>query len=150
MKNFILLILFIFLTNCGFEPIYSKKNFDFKINRIEKANTVINNEISNALTNIYNNLNASKVLNIKINSKKYLNIKSKDKRGDPSKFELLITVSFEAKDELEKKYNKEFSRKMNFNNSDDKFQLAKYKLELEKLLIKKLIEDINNYLANIQ
>ena len=150
MKNFILLILFIFLTNCGFEPIYSKKNLDIKINKIEKENTLLNNEISNALLNIYNSLSASKVLNIKIDSKKFVNIKSKNKKGDPSNFELLIKIDFEAVDQSDKKYIQEFSRKINFNNSDDKFQLAKYQLELEKILTKKLIEDINNYLANIQ
>ena len=150
MKNFILIIIFIFLTNCGFEPIYSKKNLDIKINKIEKENTLLNNEISNALLNIYNSLNASKVLNIKIDSKKSVNVKSKNKKGDPSNFELLIKVDFEAIDQSDKKYSQEFSRKINFNNNDDKFQLAKYQLELEKILTKKLIEDIVNYLANVQ
>ncbi len=150
MKNILFVLLFIFLTNCGFEPIYSKKNLDIKINKIEKENTLLNNEISNALLNIYSNLSASKILNIKINSKKSVNIKSKNKKGDPSNFELLIKVNLEAVDQSDKKYSQEFSRKINFNNNDDKFQLAKYQLELEKILTKKLIEDINNYLANIQ
>ena len=127
-----------------------KKNLDIKINKIEKENTLLNNEISNALLNIYNDLSASKVLNIKIDSKKSINVKSKNKKGDPSNFELLIKIDFEAVDQSDKKYIQEFSRKINFNNSDDKFQLAKYQLELEKILTKKLIEDINNYLANIQ
>ena len=150
MKNFLLLLLFIFLTNCGFEPIYSKKNLDIKINKIVKENTLLNNEISNALLNIYNDLSASKVLNIKIDSKKSINVKSKNKKGDPSNFELLIKVDFEAIDQSDKKYSQEFSRKINFNNNDDKFQLVKYQLELEKILTKKLIEDIINYLANAQ
>ena len=150
MKNFLLLLLFIFLTNCGFEPIYSKKNLDIKINKIEKENTLLNNEISNALLNIYNDLSASKVLNIKIDSKKSINVKSKNKKGDPSNFELLITVNFEAISQFDEEYRQQFSRKINFNNSDDKFQLAKYQLELEKILTKKLIEDIINYLTNIQ
>ena len=150
MKNILFVLLFIFLTNCGFEPIYSKKNLDIKINKIEKENTLLNNEISNALLNIYSNLSASKILNIKINSKKSVNIKSKNKKGDPSNFELLLKVNLEAVDQSDKKYSQEFSRKINFNNNDDKFQLAKYQLELEKILTKKLIEDINNYLANIQ
>ena len=150
MKNFILIIIFIFLTNCGFEPIYSKKNLDIKINKIVKENTLLNNEISNALLNIYNDLSASKVLNIKIDSKKSVNVKSKNKKGDPSNFELLIKVDFEAIDQSDKKYSQEFSRKINFNNNDDKFQLVKYQLELEKILTKKLIEDIINYLANAQ
>ena len=150
MKNFLLLLLFIFLTNCGFEPIYSKKNLDIKINKIEKENTLLNNEISNALLNIYNDLSASKVLNIKIDSKKSINVKSKNKKGDPSNFELLITVNFKAISQFDEEYRQQFSRKINFNNSDDKFQLAKYQLELEKILTKKLIEDIINYLTNIQ
>ena len=95
-------------------------------------------------------MSASKVLNIKIDSKKFVNVKSKNKKGDPTNFELLIKVDFEAIDQSDKKYSQKFSRKINFNNNDDKFQLAKYQLELEKILTKKLIEDIINYLANAQ
>ena len=148
-SKIIFLLVFICLPHCGFDAIYSKKNIDLKINSIEKENTILNNEISNALKSIYSDVNATNVINLKIKSEKFLNVKSKDKKGDPS-IQLLIKVNLNIANQNGEELNKEFSKSINFNNSEDKFQLSKYQSELEKILIKKLIEDINNYLANIQ
>ena len=48
-KLFLLLILSIFITNCGYQKIYSNKNLQLSIKEIKKENTDLNNEISNAL-----------------------------------------------------------------------------------------------------
>ena len=44
---------------------------------------------------------------------------------------------------------KVLSRKITYNNSDDKFKLKEYENELEDILITKIIEDLINYLSNI-
>ena len=53
-------------------------------------------------------------------------------------------------DQNNSNYNKKFSRNISFKNTDDKFELSRYQSDLEKLLIKKLIEDMNSFLAEIQ
>ena len=54
MKKLILLfIITLFVTSCGYQKIYSSKNLQLSIKEIKKENTVLNNEISNALLNIF-------------------------------------------------------------------------------------------------
>ena len=43
-----------------------------------------------------------------------------------------------------------FSRKITYNNSDDKFKLKQYENELENILINKVVEDLIVYLTNIE
>ena len=149
-KTLFFLLIIPFLTQCGFEPIYLKKNINITINEIEKENTALNNEISNALKKIYNNTDAAKILNLTLNSNKIVSVKSKDNKGDPLIFELKIEAELDAMDQNNSNYNKKFSRNISFKNTDDKFELSRYQSDLEKLLIKKLIEDMNSFLAEIQ
>ena len=82
--------------------------------------------------------------------KKKIEIKSKDSKGDPNLYELSITLKIEVYNETSGKIlKKEFNRKLNYKNQDDKFQLNQYQKEIEKLLIGKIIEDILSYLSNL-
>ena len=50
-NNFIfLIILFVTLSNCGYQPIYSTKNLNFTIGNIEKENTSLNNKFEKTIT----------------------------------------------------------------------------------------------------
>ena len=49
-----------------------------------------------------------------------------------------------------KEYTKIFTKKMNYNNNDDKFQLSQYINEIEKILIEETVEEIVIYLTNIK
>ncbi len=53
---------------------------------------------------------------------------------------------------MEKIKDKEqiFTKKITYNNSDDKFKLKQYEDELEDLLITKIVEDLINFLSNIE
>ena len=44
---------------------------------------------------------------------------------------------------------KNFSSKINYNNSDNKFELNQYENEIEKQIINELIEEIILYLSNL-
>ena len=49
-----------------------------------------------------------------------------------------------------KENKRTFSRKITYNNSDDKFKLKQYEKELEKILIVKIVEDLISYLSNVR
>ena len=56
-KKFVLLtglLIITLLYGCGYEPIYSSKNFLFKINEIKHANNKIDNQIAKSLKSISN------------------------------------------------------------------------------------------------
>ena len=138
------------LSNCGYEPIYSSKNFNLTINKIEADKTALNNTIVNALEKIYSDENSENYISLKINSSKNINIKQKDSSGNPKIFELVLNVTLEIQNEENNFSTKKFSKSINFNNNDDKFKLSQYQNELENTLIKLVIEDIIIYLSNYQ
>lgn len=147
-KIFLIVISFLILSSCGYEPIYSKKNLNFSIGNIEKTNTSLNNQF----TRIINSLNNKKTddkINIKIESKKEIFIKSKNAKGDPLVFEVEIILEVLIIDQ-NKENKRTFSRKITYKNSDDKFKLRQYEKELEKILIVKIVEDLISYLSNVR
>ena len=90
-KSFFFLVCFLILSNCGYEPIYSTKNLNFTIGKIDKSNTSLNNKFSKKI-NILKNKKIEKKIDIKIESNKEINIKSKDTKGNTLVFELKITL----------------------------------------------------------
>ena len=94
------------------------------------------------------NRESDKKINIKIESDKKIRIKSKDSKGNTLVLELEINLRFVNLDS-DNQTQKVLSRKITYNNSDDKFKLKEYENELEDILITKIIEDLINYLSNI-
>ncbi len=146
-KPFIFLILFLVLSSCGYQPIYSTKNLNFTIGKVEKENTSLNNKFAKSI-NTLTNRESDKKINIKIESDKKIRVKSKDSKGNTLVLELEINLKFTNLDS-DNQAQKLLSRKITYNNSDDKFKLKEYENELEDILITKIIEDLINYLSNI-
>ena len=146
-KPFIFIIFFLILSNCGYQPIYSTKNLNFTIGKVEKENTSLNNKFAKSI-NTLTNKESNKKINIKIESDKKIKVKSKDSKGNTLVLELEINLKFTNLDS-DDQAQKFLSRKITYNNSDDKFKLKEYENELEDILITKIIEDLINYLSNI-
>ena len=149
MRNsfFLFFLLFLFLSNCGYKPIYSTKNLNFTIGNIEKSNTPLNNKFAKSINSLKNEEDDKKI-DIKIESDKKVKIKSKDSKGNALVFELEIYLNFTTLN-IDNETEKLLLRKITFNNSDDKFKLKQYENELEDILITEIVEDLINYLSNI-
>ena len=149
-KIFLFLILTFFINQCGYEKIYSDKNLNLTIKNIKKENTIINNELTNALLGIFSNNTSENTLEVEIQSNKSTEIKSKDAKGDPSVYVLKLETKIIVKDKTNKEYMNVFYEEMNYNNSDDKFKLSQYVNEIEKILIQETVEEIIAYLTNLK
>ena len=149
-KLFLILILTLFVSQCGYEKIYSGKNLNITIKNIKKDNNVINNELSKVLLGVLSNKTSENTYDLEIQSKKSINIKSKNSKGDPSVYVLKLETKIIAKDKANNEYMNIFYEEMNYNNNDDKFELSQYVKEIEKVLIRETVEDIIAYLANIE
>ena len=145
----IFLLFFFFLISCGYEPIYSSKNINFSIKEIIKKDNNLNNKFENSLR-LFSNEKLPNQIKIKIESNKNVKKKSKDSKGNPNVYELVIylklTVEKNTNDET---LIKNFERNINYNNSDDKFKLNQYQKELEDLLVNKITEDVLKYLSSL-
>lgn len=146
-KIIALILIVTLLSNCGYKPIYSSNISSIRINNIEMEQNVLNNKIANDLAKIYSDNNAEREIDITISSNKVIEIKSKDQKGDPAIYELIISVSIKINND-EKNYKEGFFKeKITFNNINDKFQLSQYQMNLENNLVKKIIERILIYLS---
>ena len=146
--NIVILFFYIFLNNCGYQKIYSKQSLDFTISEINKTNSSLNLQFIKAL-NAFTNEDALTKLKIEINSNSKKSILSKDSKGNPSKFELEVNLKINVMDNNSVKNTTLLKRKIDYDNQDDKFKLNQYELELEKLLINKLVEDTLKFISNI-
>ena len=141
--NYTLSLFFLFLlSGCAYEPILKNKNYQFsinvdKINGDEKINSIIVNNFNNLIGN-------KKIYDLTISSTKEKNIISKDSKGDPSIFELIINVDYSVEKDKKTIITNKLNRKSTYNNISDKFELENY----EKNIIKNLSTSISDKILN--
>ncbi len=139
----------IFLTQCGYQTIYSNKNLDFSVTEIKILNDQnIGRQIKNRL-GLRSSKNTSDNFSLIIDSKFEKTISSKDKQGNPSIFNLVVYVKVDLISELGKKRSKVFSEGINYNNSENKFNLKRYEDSLRVNLTEKIIDNLLLYLQSI-
>ena len=90
--------------------------------------------------NFYNLKGEKQKYNLTISSKKEKNIISKDSKGDPSIFELIINVNYSVKKDGKDLIVNKTNRKITYNNITDKFDLENY----EKTIIENLSSEISD------
>ena len=137
--NYILIFFLFALLSCDYKPILSKKKnnqFSIYVNEIsgeEKINSIIINNFKNLQNN-------KKEYHLNLSSNKEKNIVSKDSKGDPSIFELIIDVNYKVKKDGEILIDDQLIRKTTYNNISDKFELDSY----ENIIINNLSTNISD------
>ena len=152
MKKLIIIVTALFiLNNCGYSPIYSSKNNNFYIKKISQKNeSKLDSKIINNIKK-FSNKDSENRIELKISSEKKIDIITKDKKGDPSKFQMtiLLNINILKKNNYEINKTKTFSENFNYNNNTNKFSLKQYEKEIENILIKKIIEKFIVYLSEL-
>ena len=137
-KNYILILLLLFLSNCGYEAVLNNKDYQFSIN-VNKIDG--DQKINSQIINNFNKLRESeKKYNLTLTSNKEKTIISKDAKGDPSIFELKIEINYIVKKEGETLISNKINRKTTYNNITDKFELESY----ERTIINNLVSEITD------
>ena len=151
-KIFFIIIIFSFLYECsGYKPIYSKKEQNFKIGKIEtfgneKLNKIILRNIRSAEKI---NKNNAKIFNLKIKTKLEKNVKSKDSKGNPEKFEIKILTDLIINKGVDNTSQKSFNISNIYNAFDSEFEQNKYEKKIEKTLITKISQKLIIYLQTL-
>jgi len=142
-KKFTLLFIFIFLTNCGYQPIYLQKDsLKIFINEIDlEGDKKINRKIME-LTNLKKKNNGKPSYNLKLISNKNIEIVAKDKFGNASIYKTTVTVIFSLEDQNEIFKQKTFSSNFSYNDIINSFELSEYQKTIENNLINKIAEEI--------
>ena len=84
-------------------------------------------------------------MNFEISSKKEKIVVSKNKNGDPEIYELKIFVNVLVKDK-----QKTFLGKQVYNNTENKFELNEYEIQIENQIIIKMIDEIIIFLLELK
>ncbi len=142
-KIILLSFLIVFLNNCGYTPIYSKKSQDFQINTIETSGEVrVNKLLYNKLKVYSNNPIAKKNFNLNINSSSTKTTIAKDKKGNPTQFSIELSIILQITDDLDNTADRIFSESSTYDNNDNKFDLRKYEDNLIENMTEKIFSEI--------
>ena len=152
MKKLIIIVIALFiLNNCGYTPIYSSKDNNFYIKELsQKSTSKLNSKIANKLK-IFSNQNSENIIKLEISSNKKIETIQKDKKGDPSKFQMTVLLNINILNKNNHEINKtqSFSKSFNYNNNSNKFSLKKYEKDIEDNLINKIVEISIIYLSEL-
>ena len=145
MKKLLSFFCFLFIFSCsGYKPIFSTKDMNFNINRIENINS--NNTTNRIIRSIrsYKLDNSKKNYSLKINSTNKNEITSRDSKGDPQTYRIIIDVTVDVFEDDQNLFlntiniTKEFTYSYQINQ----FNLSQYKKNIIENLIVKISEEI--------
>ena len=143
----IFIILFL-LTGCGYTPIYSNKDINFSILDLKTSgNNMVNQIIENRLRN-YKNSNAEKKLNLMVDTNFEKIIVSKDSKGNPKIFRIILKSKIIVSNTEGVTKEKSFSKSLDYSNKSKKSELKSYENEATKNLTEKISEEIIIYLVS--
>tara|TARA_B110000090_G_scaffold202894_1_gene246770 strand:- start:31 stop:483 length:453 start_codon:yes stop_codon:yes gene_type:complete len=143
------LILFLMLTSCGYKALYSNKNLNLNIIKIEKIKkNKLNLTIEKRLNN-FSNKQALNKISLKIDAEKEIKVVSKNMQGNPSRYQMIIKLNIDVIDDQNKKINKNITQDFSYNTNSNRFTLSQYEIEIEEVLINKIIDELIKDLSKL-
>ncbi|MDC1032622.1 hypothetical protein OAQ48_00505 [Candidatus Pelagibacter sp.] len=139
----LLLILVIYITGCGYQPIYVNKNIDLL--EFSKITLIGDNEINRKIINSLNiKENKTGILGeeLVINTSFKIEETSKNSKGQVISYRSSANVNLEITKEKNVISNKTFVQNFTYSNRDNKFDLVEYQNEVKSNISNKIIEEI--------
>ena len=150
MKKIFLILIILFLNGCGYTPLYSSKDSNYKVISLNKN---VNNSLTNYVQNsieVISNENAEKSLNISFDYNENISVILKNSKGDPTKNRLNIVIDLSLVDSNNNLItSKQFSESFEYNIDDNKFNLKQYEKNIKFNLIEDITQQILVFLANV-
>ena len=152
-KKIYMLLIFLFLSSCGYEAIYSKKNsknYNFFISKLSFAgDRDINLRMKERLNNYtFNEKNKNFVLKISNSSMK--EVAAKNTLGDAVTFKNTIVTNIEVSMNSEFKNSFVIIESFIYNNNSNRFNLKRYEKEIKNNLAETITDKLILKLSNIQ
>lgn len=149
-KSLIIIIICLFLQNCGFAPIYSdnkEKKVSLNLIKIE-GDDEMNSIVSTSLKR-YSNNSSEKIYNLNITTDYKRNVLSKNKKGEITNYLLISKISFEVlNNENAEIYN--FEDETKSANISNQFEFKQYEKAIKKNFINLKIDELILRLSNLQ
>ena len=142
MKNIFILFLILFITHCGFSPVYKSNTLNYQINisKIE-GDKEINNKIKSEIERI-SDKNIQKIFNIEIDTKYEKIIAAKNSKGSITDYLLIATTTFIISDN-KKTETIVFQEKQNVKNNSDFVEQRNYESTIKKNFASSFVKKLN-------
>ena len=139
-KIIALLALFLFFSSCGYTPIFSKKDVNFSIEKIESSgNQNVKKNINQALSSYKNKPGKTKQISLVIINSKNITIASKNSKGEAQTNKISVDVNAKIILAENNIIEKNFSKSSTYDVIDRKSE--------QKLIENKLIENLSDEIA---
>ena len=152
-KKIFTLLLFLFLSSCGYEAIYSKKNsenYNFFISRLSFiGDRDINLRMKERLNN-YTLNDKNKNFALKISNSSTKEVTAKNTLGDAVTFKNTIATNIEVSMNGEFKNSFVIIESFIYNNNSNRFNLKRYEKEIKNNLAETITDKLILKLSNIQ
>ena len=143
MKKFLIIILSLIITSCGYQPIYVNnklKNIEFYKISTQGEND-INKLILNSLSLKENKTN-SKLMELSLSSFYKIDEISKNSKGQTETYRSSILIDLKIISDEDVIKNKIFSDDFTYNKKENKFELIEYQTNIKNQLVNGIIEDL--------
>ena len=151
MRKIFLIAIILFLNSCGYSPLYSSKDTNYKVITLKKN---VNNNLTDYIHNriqAFSNDDADKSLNISFDYNENIVVILKNSKGDPIKNRLSVSIDLSLFDTDEDLItSKEFSENFEYNIDDNKFNLKQYEKKIKINLVEDITQQILVFLANLK
>ena len=147
MMKKIFLILILFITSCGYQPLYSTKDYEeFKFSKITlKGDIEINTKIINLLN--IKEIDTDLSLNeLQLESLFTIEETSKDSKGKIISYRSRADVNLIIKKNKIIIENKNFIEDFTYSNSENKSDLVEYQKEVKGNISNKIVEEITLFM----
>ena len=134
-------VLFLFITACGYQPLYINKNS----NSFSKIEFIGDKKIAREILNfasLKENLGSTNKSVIVLNVSENTIATSRDSKGKVTSYKTYITTIVEIKNNEKVIKNKKFEESFSYNNLDSKYDLSNYRKDVQKNLARKIAEDL--------
>ena len=147
-KITLILIVFVMCTSCGYNPMYSNKNFNFNITKIEKFKEDKLNLVFEKMINNFSNHQAINQISLETNAEKQIIVVSKDARGNPSRYKMIVKLELVIiDDQKNKRIKKNILQQFSYNTNSNRSKLNQYEKEIEEILINKIIDETIKHIS---
>ena len=149
-RNLILLLILLFINNCGFTPIYNtSEKMDYNIILIEKeGDNLINNKIISEFARLTKK-DSNKIFNIKLTTNYSKSIISKDAKGSATNYEISVNAIFNIEYENTSK-EIVINEKQKIKKITDIFEQRNYENTLKNNFALSIVNKLNIELLSIK
>ena len=88
-------------------------------------------------------------ISLKIDAEKEIKVVSKNMQGNPSRYQMIIKLNIDIIDDQNKKINKNITQDFSYNTNSNRFTLSQYEIEIEEVLINKIIDELIKDLSKL-